>query len=263
MFPTARGIAATYNPPDDVDPWDRVEQYREAMEHSAKNPNAGSHAVASAVDQPRSRVRPWLDGARPDVVRGLDTSTEHGWLDPDPASPTARALVELAAHIMAGGSINSPGYVPSVAVGRRVDPGEIEEVFRVLGVRSQHRHEDSEGRATEILPREDGSVLGRCLVAMGVPQGSKRDIMSLPTVASEGPIHLRAAFAAIYARHRAASYPEKDTTAVRENRPREYLEALGDLFRGVTGESVTVGGRGLTLSAAAARELGVDRSATP
>lgn len=258
MFPTARGIAATYNPPDDVDPWDRVEQYREAMEHSAKNPDAGSHAVANAVEQPRSRVRPWLDGARPDVVRGMDTATEHGWVDPDPQSPTARALVELAAHIMAGGSIDA-NHVPQISVGRRVDAAEIKQVYRTLGVRPKDRHAKSEGRATEIVPRENGSVLGRCLVAMGVPQGSKRDITSLPAVATDGPIHLRAAFAAVYARHRAASYPEKDTTNISEERPQAYLDALGKLFRDVTGEAVSVSDQNVTLSAAAARELGVGR----
>lgn len=259
MFPTAKALVATYSPPDDVDPWERVQQYREAIDHAARNPDSGSSAVANAVNQPRGRVRPWLDGARPDVVRGLHTATEHGWLDPDPQSPTGRALTELAAHVMAGGSIDAR-HVPQVSVGRRVDAAEVEGVYRTLGVRSKQRHAESDGRATEIVPREAGSVLGRCLVSMGVPQGEKRDITALPPVATEGALLLRAAFASVYARHRAVRYAEKDTTRIQEDRPRAYLEALGSLFRDVTGESVTVGDRGVTLSASAARELGIGRT---
>lgn len=260
MFPTTRGVAATYNPPDDVDPWTRVEQYREVMDYAAKNPNAGSSAVASAVEQPRGRIRPWLDGSRPDVVRGLETATEHGWLDPDPQGAMARALVELAAHVMAGGSIDSR-HVPQVSVGRRVDADEIEAVYRALGVRSKRRHAEREGRATEIVPREAGSVLGRCLISIGVPQGSKQDITSLPRVAVDGSIQHRVSFASVYARHRAASYEDKDTVRIQEDRPRAYLDALGALFRDVTGEAVSVSNLGVTLSAAAARELGVGRDA--
>lgn len=259
MFPTAKALATTYNPPDDVDPWERVQQYREVMDHAARNPDSGSSVVANAVEQPRGRVRPWLDGARPDVVRGLDTATEHGWLDPDPQGPMARGLVELTAHVMAGGSINAR-YVPQVSVGRRVDAAEIEQVYRTLGVRSKQRHAESEGRATEMVPRAAGSVLGRCLIAMGVPQGGKRDITMLPAAATDGPIHLRAVFAAVYARHRAASYPEKDTTNIREERPQAYLDALGKLFRDVTGKAVSVSDQNVTLSAAATRELGIGRS---
>lgn len=58
MFPTARSLAATYNPPEDVGRWERVKQYREVMEYPVKHPDAGSSAVNSTVDQPRERLQP-------------------------------------------------------------------------------------------------------------------------------------------------------------------------------------------------------------
>jgi len=84
----------------------------------------------------------------------------------------AGALIELLAHVLAGGSINAR-FVPAISVGRRVDHDTIVSVFEAVGVDAQQRHADSDGRATEVYPTTDASVLGRCLVAMGAPQGTK------------------------------------------------------------------------------------------
>jgi hypothetical protein len=88
----------------------------------------------------------------------------------------AGALIELLAHVLAGGSIYAR-FVPAISVGRRVDHDTIVGVFKAVGVDAQQRHADSDGRATEVYPTTDASVLGRCLVAMGARRLRRRILM--------------------------------------------------------------------------------------
>lgn len=74
---TEQALARTYSHPSVADPYDIVQQYREAMRY---NPDMGSTAIARKVDAPRSRVRPWLEGSKPDSVHAIDVVTEYGWL---------------------------------------------------------------------------------------------------------------------------------------------------------------------------------------
>jgi len=115
-------------------------------------------------------------------VRGIEIASAHGWLDPD--DDMGVALIELLAHVLAGGSINAR-FVPAISVGRRVDHDTIVSVFEAVGVDAQQRHKDSDGRATEVYPTTDASVLGRCLVAMGAPKGTKTDLDAVPAVVWE------------------------------------------------------------------------------
>ena len=253
----AKAFVRTYDNPSYADPWDAIEDYERVQRAAARHPEKGSSALSRIVDLPRGRIRSWVDAeGMPDAYRGLQVALDRGWLHPNPNSSAGRALVELSAHIVAGGSIND-NYVPAVSVGRRVSADEIETTFRTLGVESVERHADSENRATEILPADDASVLGRCLVALGIPHGSKQEMTSLPHVVHTVSRLHRTLFATTYARHRAVEYETKSTIRIAEERPQEYLESLGELFRDVTGERVAVGIRGLTLSADAARDLGL------
>jgi len=54
--------------------------------------------VGNALDLPNERIRGWLEDMIPDPVRAINTAIDHGWLDPDPDSETAAALVELLAR---------------------------------------------------------------------------------------------------------------------------------------------------------------------
>jgi len=132
--------------------------------YAAEHPNSGRTAVGNALELPPSRVRGWLNGGQPDPVRGIQTASANGWIEPD--CDMAGALVELLAHVLAGGSINET-FVPAISTGRRVDHATIEAAFAAVGVETYQRHADSDGRATELYPTTDASVLGRCLVAMG------------------------------------------------------------------------------------------------
>ena len=256
MEPTARSLARTYSDRVYPDPWEKVEDYQRVQAYSAEHPNSGRTAVGNALELPPSRVRGWLNGGQPDPVRGINTASKHGWLDPEPDSDMAGALVELLAHVLAAGSINET-FVPAVSPGRRVDRDAIEAAFAAVGVDTQHRHADSESRATEIYPVADASVLGRCLVAMGAPQGTKTDLDAVPPVVWDSPPAVRRRFVECYVAHRGIHFETKATTRIQEDRPQSYFVDLHELIDECVAGNVSRGEKGLTISADAARELGL------
>lgn len=253
MEPTARSIARTYSDRVYPDPWEKVEDYQRVQAYAAEHPNAGRTAVGTALELPAGRVRPWLNGGQPDPVRGIETASTHGWLTPEP--PMAGALVELLAHILAGGSINDR-FVPAITIGRRVDRAMIEAAFTAVGVETHCRHVNSDGRATELYPATDASVLGRCLVAMGAPHGAKTALAAVPAVVWERPETVRRQFVEIYVAHRGAHFDTKATTRIQEERPDSYRADLYTLIDETVSSPVSHGERAITISADAARELG-------
>ncbi|MDB9248945.1 hypothetical protein PN419_07960 [Halorubrum ezzemoulense] len=255
MKPTAQALARTYSDREYPDPWEKLLDYRRVQEYAAEHPNHGRTRVGKALDLPLSRVRGWISNGMPDSVRGIQTAIDRGWLGPDPEGETAAALVELLAHVLAGGSITSQTYVPSVTTGRRVDLDDVQSVFDRIGVESVVRRANDSGRATEVLPEPDRSVLGRCLVTMGAPAGEKVNLDEFPLVVWDVPTAARESFARIYVNHHAREYSEKRTLVVQEKRSQTYLEGLSEFLTDVTGESVTVSGHNVTISADAARAL--------
>ena len=258
MQPTAQSLARTYNDRVYPDPWEKVLDYGRVLDYAAEHPNDGRVRVGNALDLPNERVRGWLKDTTPDPVRAIDTAIDHGWLDPDPDSEIAAALVELLVHVLAGGSITAQNYVPAVAPGKRVDAIEIRRSFERVGVETKTRNADAPGRATEIVPTFDGTVLGRCLVTMGAPTGVKTTLDRLPAVVWDVPHPVRRSFAQIYIRHRGLNYREKSTTRVQVDRPNSFIEELQDVLADVLDERVTVSDTGITISADAMRELGVE-----
>ena len=258
MEPTAKALSRTYSDRVYPDPWEKVLDYRRVQEHAAEHPNAGRVRVGRALDLPAERVRGWLKDVVPDPVRGINIAIDRGWLDPPPDSEMAAALLELLAHVLAGGSISVRNYVPAVTPGERVSAEEIRDAFERVGVETRTRNADTPGRATEIVPTCDGTVLGRCLVAMGAPTGVKTSLDHLPAVVWDVPQSVRRSFARIYVRHRGLNYADKSTTRVQVERPSSFITELREVLDDVLDERVTAADTGLTISAAAARELGVD-----
>ena len=257
MEPTAYALARTYSDRVYPDPWEKVLDHRRVVEYAGDHPTDGRVRVGNALDLPHERIRGWLNGALPDPVRGINTATDYGWIDPDPAGETAAALVELLAHVLAGGSIGQRTFAVAVTPGRRVGIDEIHTAFERVGVETATRNDDASGRATEVIPTADGTVLGRCLVTMGAARGEKIGLDRLPPVVWDVPPPVRESFARIYVRHRAIDQEGKATLSIQERRPNSYLDDLRRLLTDSTGETVTVGDRGVTISADAARELGV------
>lgn len=257
MEPTAKSLSRTYSDRVYPDPWEKVLDYRRVRDYAAEHPNAGRVRVGKALDLPASRVRGWLKDAVPDPVRGINIAIEHGWLDPNPEDETAAVLVELLAHILAGGSITTETFVPAVTTGRRVEVEELRYVFDRLGVNTTIRNAHVDGRASEVVPTEDASVLGRCLVTMGAPYGKKTDLNGLPGVLRDVPPAVRRSFVQIYVKHRAIKQPDKATQQIRENRPEAYSEELQQLIRESAEGNVTRKQNTITISADAARDLGI------
>ena len=254
MEPTARSIARTYSDRVYPDPWEKVEDYQRVQEYVAEHPNAGRTAVGKALDLPSERVRGWINGGKPDPVRGINTANGYGWIEPD--NNIAGALIELLAHILAGGSIDR-GFVPAISTGRRVDRTMLVNVFEAVGVGANIRHADSDGRATEVYPTTDASVLGRCLVAMGAPQGVKTNLDAVPSTVWDSPESLRRRFVECYVAHRGLHFETKATTRIQEERPVSYIADLHKLISESVSNHVSYSERGITISADAARELGL------
>ena len=258
MQPTAQALARTYSDRVYPDPWEKVLDYRRVLDYPAEHPNAGRVRVGNTLDLPNERIRGWLEDMIPDPVRAINTAIDHGWIDPDPDSETAAALVELLAHVLAGGSIAAKSYVPAVTPGERVNAAEIRRAFERVDIETKSRNADAPGRATEIVPTCNGTILGRCLVTMGAPTGVKTTLDRIPAVVWEVPRPVRRSFAQIYIRHRGLNYKGKSTTRVQVDRPGSFIEELQDVLADVLDERVTASDTGITISADAARELGVD-----
>lgn len=55
-----------------------VQQYERVQSYAAMYPDKGSAAVPTAPELPRSRIRPCMNGGKPDAVRAFDTLADHG-----------------------------------------------------------------------------------------------------------------------------------------------------------------------------------------
>lgn len=257
-LPTARDLAATYNPPGYPDPWACVEDYQRALEYTGHHPNKGSSAVSSALDLPRGRVRAWMDGSRPDVVRGIQTAEERGWVADSASRDQRRGLVELAAWVLSGGTLHG-GDSPHVYFSLDADQGHFEHVANAANVSYREIRRDDPDRPAEARPSEDGAVVARVLSAMGVPEGGKSVTSpeTFPTFVGDLERELRAAFVGVYILNRGTTSEGKATLQIREERSAAYLDGLVNLLRSVTGERVVRSGKTVTVSADAARQLRV------
>ena len=98
------------------------------------------------------------------------------------------------------------------------------------------------------------------LTALGAPVGPKaHQRIELPAYLDDAPYDVKRLFVACYLENRAAEYEDKATLRVMEDRNQSYLDSLANLIQDVTGERVTSDDRGITISAASARELGTVR----
>ncbi|MFB1063706.1 hypothetical protein [Natrinema sp. H-ect4] len=253
-------LARTYDGGAYADPWETVEEYRDVMRYASKHPNKGSQAVSTATETPRSRIRTWIDdGGAPDVVRGLETARDYGWLAADYGDPEFTALNMLVANVFSGGSIEQRHYQPSFAINHRGEDSHVFDALELAGV-AYTVVGDRDGRGDEARPSEDASVLGRVLSVLGAPVGPKADQeLTLPAYLSEAPASVREQFVFAYLENRATEHAGKATLTLREDRNREYLESLANLIDDVAGGGVRFSERDIVVSADAARTLGTVR----
>jgi len=91
---------------------------------------------------------------------------------------------------------------------------------------------------------------------MGAHRGTKRISMLSRRSCGRAPKPIRRRFES-YVAHRGVHFETKATTRIQEERPASYLADLHDLIDESVTSTVSRGPRGLTISADAARELGL------
>lgn len=99
-----------------------------------------------------------------------------------------------------------------------------------LDVETATQHAESDSRATEIVPRTDGSVLGRCLVCTGVPQESKTAQSELPHVLDEVPDDVRQVLLTTLFIRTFIEYENKSTIRLMADRPPSFYKQLLNLI---------------------------------
>jgi len=244
-----RRLAETYSNRGSVGAWERVEQFRRVEEYRTRNPNKKSQAIATALDLPRSRIRPWVDGnSRPDPVRAIGTMERRNWDNLAWRGDTLAALNVLLAWIYSGGSIDVKRYVPGFTTTGRTHQDLIHAADE-LGITFGSRHEDEESRATELVPSKDASIFGRLLVALGAPIGSKsdRDSPSLPDYLQhpDCPYHLGLDFARVAVRNRGTKRPDRPNHPVQltEQRSEDYSRSFRTFLGDIVGDHDAIRGQ--------------------
>lgn len=267
-FVSPKDLARTYHSRAYGDTWELVEDYWRVMEYAARHPDLGSQALASRLDLPRSRIRPWIrdpDGdrnpARPDAVRGIQTAESHGWIPARYDTKTFPTLNRAVAWILSGGSIDGERYVPLFTVGGEATLNDLETLLDQLGVgcttSREIEVEPESKRAAEYRPAADASVLGRVLSLLGAPVGSKNADASieLPAYLNNASDPIRREFVEVYLRNRGVWQRESQLIKFREERSQAYLRALARLIEDVADAPVSVSEHNVTLSVAATRAV--------
>lgn len=243
---TAVGEALANTYAGDREGWERVLEYQRVMDYAAKHPKQKSTAVSNALDLPRGRIRAWVEGdGAPDPAHGVQVAENHRWLDLDWADSPFTHLNVLVAWVFAGGSINA-NFVPLFAVDTPRHREFIQRVLDELDLGSSVRREDEPGRATEVVPGTDASVLGRLLVALGAPQGTKNVAaeLELPPYLATAPRERRLDFARTYMWVRGTESEERPNwpIVVSEERSPEFKRALRSFLRSLVDDSAGVSG---------------------
>lgn len=254
---TEQPLARTYQSSYD-DAYDAVLDYRRVQSYRQSHPDAGNYRVSNALELPRGRVRGWMDGAKPDALSAIERAEELGWFDinaSDPADPLLGAFI-LLAGIYAGGSIRTSGWTPQWTTDGPID--DIMRSLRTLEIEYRRIHIHDPQRATEVVPRSDGSLLGRALHVLGGPLESKNEssVEALPSYLFNLPTPIRRAFVRVYLQYRRSG--DKATLRVLEDRSRAFHEDLADLVAGVLDDDsggVSVGECGIFVSKDATADL--------
>jgi len=234
-LPTLEAVASTYNTPGSKSPMDALEAYRE-YEREWANSTLGSHAISTRMELPRGRIRTWESGGKPDVVRGVETARENGWLECDNDSLAFEALNRLVAGVFSGGSISDEHFTPSFSAPDERVESQVRGDLELLGAGCRRVMSNS-GNVEEFRPESDASVLGRVLVAMGTPAGQKTNVKRLPSYlyGSTATEQLRHDFVRVYVSNRAVDRENRSFHQINEQRSDRYLDTLAVLIEDVTG----------------------------
>lgn len=254
-------LLRTYNPKGYADPTEQLHDYQRVQRYIGQNPNAGRNKIGNALELPPERVRGWMNDTKPDSVRGVETARDYGWLDLEPDTRRGRAFAELFIGIYACGGISARTKVPGWTTASSESDQRLWTALDRLGGDPTHRHAEASGRPPELTLSNSASVFGRCLIAAGAPVSDKNadSVGPLPSWLLNAGTETRRRAAELYLLERSTTYPDKATVTFQmNNRTHAYKTSLARLFRSLTDEKITVG-QNVTVSAAAARDLGFGR----
>jgi hypothetical protein len=242
-----RALVRTYNTPAYADPWDCIEDFERVQAQAAKHPNKGPAALASVVDLPRGRIRPWLGGSQPDCCRGLQTALSKSWII-EKWTDGGRALNCLAAWTLSSGGIDGH-WVPQWVAPSEAEYVALEEYASAVGVSLvQTRPEGTttpEGtrRAAEYRPDKDASVLGRVLSTWTGLQGDKDHTVRFPQYVRFAPDEVARDFCRVYVAQRGVEREHgSDFTQISATRSERFRRDLLDQLRRVVDEPDAVRG---------------------
>ena len=198
-----RELVRTYETPSYADPWEAVEDYERTIAYTAKHPNKGSQALATSLELPRSRIRPWVDdGSRPDCYRGLQTALKNDWFVDDWTDEVAIALNCLAAWVLSSGSIDDRWVPTFITAADREEIETLRRIAHTAGVPLTTTRED-EDRPIEWRPDRDASALGRVLYTwLGVRGDKSKHAVRFPDYVRYAPDHIARDFARVYVQQR-------------------------------------------------------------
>lgn len=174
-------LARTYNSQSYEDAWEAVEDYQRVLEYTGRHPNKGSSAVASALELPRGRVHPWMEGSRPAPVRAIQIAEERDWLPLSTTDAVFPTFNRLVAWVYSRGSISEAKYSPMFTCHHESERERLAEYFETLGVDHTIYRDDTTAKATEARIIEHRTIVGRLLVLLGAPLGSRSDATTLPS----------------------------------------------------------------------------------
>ncbi len=255
-YPATAAVAQTYETPGSKSPLDAISAYEEYQREWASS-ELGSHVISKRMELPRGRIRSWQNGSKPDVVRGLDTAQEHGWLEAPVDGELFAALNRLVAGVFSGGSISKETFEPSFSATDSTVEDLIRSDLETLGVGCRLVHSSS-GDTEELRPDEDKYVLGRVLVALGAPAGPKAETVDrLPAYLDNAPENVRRDFVRVYFANRGVDVDGRDFTQIMEERPEQYLDSLATLIESVVTEEVWHSGQIVRMRKSGLDELGL------
>jgi hypothetical protein len=239
----AQELVRTYSPPSYADPWECIQDYERVQRYTAEHPNQGSQAVSTAVDLPRSRIRSWVDSdGQPDCYRGLQAARDREWLV-DEWTDTARGLNQLAAWLLASGSINDV-WVPLFVADTDAEIERLRSAAQDAGVALTATRE-AEDRPLEWRPRSDASVLGRILHTWTGVKGDKSSkTMQFPRYPQYARRDIARDFTRIYVNLRAVKRNDRPDTRIQlmEDRSEAYRRDLVALLERVIDSDAIRGG---------------------
>lgn len=235
--------AETFGREGESHPLRRFEQYRLVKYHREQFPDVGALNMSKRIDIPHGRISSWLRGSQPRGYESYKQAESFGWFDLEWRGDTFTGLNELVAWSLSGGSI-SQTYTPVFSVDEDSAP-VCERALEMVGFddHSQMRNDPRHRRSMEVRVHDHQTVLGRMLLALGVPKGEKtKQRYGLPPYLGPAPEFVRRRFAEVYLLNRLVYRDERGGGIVREERDRAYIEALQGLFQSLTDGTVSVSG---------------------